>query len=115
MAPEKTIDVGRFGIASKADMNFSLTVSTSMTLSLPDHFPDHLTANELRDQVQAGALWLTRARSCRLTLAIHFEPPTEVSVQEDARWRQLIVEKFQSLQVGHLPSMDISICNTNWL
>ncbi|KAG8160575.1 hypothetical protein KVR01_010111 [Diaporthe batatas] len=99
MAPEKTIDVGRFGIASKADKDFVLTVSTSVTLSLPDHFPDHLTANALRDQVQAGALWLTRARSCRLTLAVHFEPPTEVSVEQGAQWRQLIIEKFQSLQV----------------
>lgn len=106
MAPEKTVDVGRFSIASNADKHFALTVSTSMTLSLPDHFPEHLTANELRDQVQAGALWLTRASSCRLTLAIQFEPPGEVPVGEDTQWRQLIIQKFRSLQVGNLFSLE---------
>lgn len=115
MAPEKTVDVGTFSIASKADKNFVLTVSTSMTLSLPDHFPDHLTANELRDQVRAGALWLTRARSCRIILAILFEPPTEVSVEEDAQWKQLIIEKFRALQVRHPSSLIISVCDTDRL
>lgn len=98
MAPEKSVDIGTFSIASKVDKNLALTVSTSMTLSLPDHFVDHLTANELRDQVQAGALWLTRASSCRLTLDIQFERPAEMSVQGDAH-RQLAIDGFQSLSV----------------
>lgn len=99
MAPEKTVDIGSFSITSKFDKNFALTVSNSMTLSLPDHFADHLPVNELRDQVRAGALWLTRARSCRLTLAIHFEQPPEMTVQEVAQRRQLVIEAFQSLPV----------------
>lgn len=99
MAPEKTVDTGSFSIASRVDKDFALTVSTSMTLSLPDHLADNLTADELRDQVQAGALWLTRASSCRLTLAIHFERPAEMSVQGDAQRTQLAIETFQTFPV----------------
>lgn len=99
MAPDKTVDIGSFSIASTVDKDFALEVSTSMSLSLPEHLADHLTAKDLRDQVKAGALWLTRASSCRLTLAIHFEYPTDVSVHGDAQRRQIATEAFQSLPV----------------
>ena len=99
MAPEKTVDIGSFSIASRLDKEFALTVSTSMSISLPDHFADQLTGVDLRDQVQAGALWLTRASSCRLTLVTHFDYPAEMSAQEDAQRRQLAIEAFQSLPV----------------
>lgn len=99
MAPHKTVDVGSFSIASKVDKDFALEVSTSMSLSLPDHLADNITAEDLRDQVKAGALWLTRASSCRLTLAIHFEHPTDMSVHGDVQRRQIAIEAFQSLPV----------------
>lgn len=99
MAPDKTVDIGSFSIASKVDKDFALTVSTSMSLSLPEHLADNLTAKDLRDQVKSGALWLTRASSCRVTLAIHFEYPTEMPVHGDTQRRQLAMEAFQSFPV----------------
>lgn len=100
MASDRTVDFGSFSIASKVDKDFALNVSTSMSLSLPEHFADHLTAEYLRDQVRAGTLWLTRASSCRLTLTIHFEHPAGVSVHGEAQRRQLAIEAFQSLPVS---------------
>lgn len=99
MAPDKTVDIGSFSIASKVDTDFALTVSSSMSLSLPEHFADHPTAVDLRDQVKAGALWLTRAGSCRLILEIHFEHPAGMSVHGDAQRRQIAIEAFQSFPV----------------
>lgn len=99
MAPDRTVDLGSFSIASNVDKDFALNVSTSMSLSLPEHLADDLTAKELRDLVKAGALWLTRASACRLTLAIHFEHPADMSVHGDAHRRQLAIEAFQSLPV----------------
>lgn len=99
MTPDKTVDIGSFSIASKLDKEFALNVSTSMSLSLPEHLAENLTANDLRDQVKSGALWLARASSCRLTLAIHFEHPTGMSVHGNAQRRQIAIEAFQSLPV----------------
>lgn len=99
MAPDKTVDIGSFSIASKLDKEFVLNVSTSMSLSLPEHLSENLTAIDLRNKVKAGDLWLTRASSCRLILAIHFEHPTETSVHGDAQIRQIAIDAFQSLPV----------------
>ncbi|KAI7779687.1 hypothetical protein LA080_000455 [Diaporthe eres] len=76
MASDRTVDFGSFSIASKVDKDFALNVSTSMSLSLPEHFADHLTAEDLRDQHPAG-----------------------VSVHGEAQRRQLAIEAFQSLPI----------------
>ncbi|KAJ0125167.1 hypothetical protein J7T55_006511 [Diaporthe amygdali] len=102
MASDKIVDVGSFSIASNIDMNFALTVSTSMSLALPEHFPENLTATDLRDKVQAGALWITRAGSCRLTLAVHFEDPADMFVHGHAQRKQIAIEAFQSFQQSGL-------------
>lgn len=99
MASDRTVDIGSFSIASNIDMNFALTVSTSISLRIPDHLADHLNAVDLRAHVQAGALWITRASSCRLTLAVHFEDSAEWPVHGDQERRQIAIEAFQSFPV----------------
>lgn len=98
MAEDVTVDLDSFSISSYLDKNFVLTVSTSMLISVPGHDPHNPTAAELRDRVQAGSLWITRAGSCRIDLSIAFRGSLEGGLRE--RLQHMIIEAFEDFPVS---------------
>lgn len=102
MAHEATVDLGSFTISSHTDEGFCLTVSTAMSLSLPDNLPSVPTAVELWDQVKDGLLWITRAGSCRFALSIYSEELADDLDHADLhdREREMVMEAFQTFPVS---------------
>lgn len=102
MAQDVTVDLGSFTICSHTDKDLCLTVSTAMSLSLPDNPSLAPTAVELWDQVKAGLLWITRAGSCRFHLSIYLgelgDDLRHADLQD--RSRQTVIEAFQAFPVS---------------
>ncbi|ROV97703.1 hypothetical protein VMCG_07364 [Cytospora schulzeri] len=109
MAQDVTVDLGSFTICSHTDEDFCLTVSTTVSLSLPDSFASSPTAIELRDQVKAGSLWVTRAGSCRFDLSIYFEElgdDLRYTDMQDRR-RETVMEAFQAFPAWDALGLDL--------
>lgn len=103
MAQDVIVDLGSFSISSHLDTNFVLTLSTSVLLSYPERCPEPPTAAELRDQVKAGLLWITRAGSCQVELNIGLGDSLEPGSLEQLQ--RMIVEAFEDFPVSlHLRS-----------
>lgn len=109
MAHDVTVDLGSFTICSHTDNDLCLTVSTAITLSLPDNPSLVPTAVELWDQVKAGLLWITRSGSCRFNLSIYLEGLGDDSRHADLqdRRRQIVVEAFQAFPAWEALGLDI--------
>lgn len=104
MVQNVTVGLDSFTISNEVDRSLCLTVSTELSLSLPDRSPGTLSAAELWDEVRAGALWITRAGSCRFELSILFEDlgdETFDTRSQDQR-RQAAMEAFQFFPVSGL-------------
>lgn len=97
MARCTTISLGHFSISSYLDKNFVLAVETSVTLSLPDGH-HAMSAADLRGEVRAGSLWVTRAGSCRFELSVGFEGLDEDGLREDLEHR--VIRAFESLEAS---------------
>lgn len=97
MARDVSVDLGTFSISSSLNRKFVLTVRTSILISLPDTHSRPPTAFELRDQVKAGSLWITRAGSCIFELSIRFEDPLNDNLREDLE--HMIIGAFEALPV----------------
>lgn len=112
MAQDVTVDLGSFTISSHIDSDLCLTVSTDISLSLPDNLPSVPTAVELWDQVKAGLLWITRAGSCHFELSIHFEELAEQLFHADLQdqRREMVMKAFQAFPVSQP-----AICSRNYM
>lgn len=99
MAQDVTFDLGSFSLSSYLDENFVLTVSTSILMSVPVQHPGICTATNLRDQVQAGLLWVTRAGSCLIELSIDFEDSLESDTRKSLQC--MVVEAFEIFPVSY--------------
>lgn len=102
MAQDVTVDFGSFTISRQTDKSLCLTVSTVISLSLPDNLPTVPTAVELWDQVKTGSLWLTRAGSCRFELSTNFEEldTTTLCADFQVKQRRTAIQAFQTFPVS---------------
>lgn len=98
MVQDVTVDLGSFSISSYLDKNFVLAVSTSALLSMPAQYPNIHTAADLRDQVQAGSLWIARAGSCHIELSIAFGDSLKDGSREHLQ--RMFVEAFEHFPVS---------------
>lgn len=102
MARDESIDLDTFKASSYLDPNFVLTVQPCALVSLPDALHGHLSAEELRDRVKSGSVWVTRAASCYFELKADFEGFPSGAVHEDLV--HVVIKAFESLPVSATPT-----------
>lgn len=98
MPQDIALELGSFSISANVDKNFVMTITSCASLSLPDDYIGPSTGYQLRDEVKAGELWVTRAGSCHFNLAVSFEGLCSFALQEDGRNR--VITAFESSPVS---------------
>ena len=83
-----SVDLGSIKIAGKKP-SLSLTISSSITITLPLSWPETPTADELCQASTAGKIWISKAGSCQIDILtrvndeLHdsiFEPNTMAAI-----------------------------------
>lgn len=97
MPHDVTLNLGTYTISSNLDKKFVLAVAASISLSLPEEYPDVQTAAELCEKVRAGSLWITRAGSCNFELGVDFN--SLPSDDHRDRLENMVIGAFETFPV----------------
>lgn len=70
MASLTVVELGSFSISARDEDNTVLSLSTSLTLTMPPDYQGPSSVEHLCEQVASGELWIARAGSLRLGVMV---------------------------------------------
>ena len=106
MAPVSVL-LGSFGICTR-DPGALLTITSSITISLPSPWEGDVTAARLSEEAKRGALWIARAGRCRLEI---FHDSAEEDTQALPKETEQIVSQQLACAVEQCPVSGIGLYN----
>ena len=107
MAPISVL-LGSFGVCTRGS-GPSLTITSSISLALPDNWEANVSAADLFEEVEKGNLWIARAGTCSLEIIHDFNQEGTPALPQDTHRD---VPRQLAAAVEHCPVSIASLTTT---